>query len=103
MACFPEELEDNPADQSARSHSAVSEDVKTDSPTVTASVAEEFSPLYGSQESVTREKKRPLSEGESDEGSTVEGTYSAAKGSPTASDSTVMQKLKKLRSQSSER
>ena len=105
-----EEFEDKTADHSTRSRSSVSEDIKTASPSAPAgaSVAEEL-PSYqspgetGHGVSGAAERKRKLSEGDSDEGSAKEGTLSASKGSPTASDSTVMQKLKKLKNQSSER
>ena len=63
----------------------------------------ETRPSNGHGGSGAAERKRRLSEGDSDEGSAKEGTLSASKGSPTASDSTVMQKLKKLKNQSSER
>lgn len=107
-----------PADHSTHSRSSVSEDIKTASPSASAntSVAEdlpsyqspgasrtESRPANGSAGSGAGERKRRLSEGDSDEGSAKEGTLSASKGSPTASDSTVMQKLKKLKNQSSER
>lgn len=114
-----EEFYEKPADHSTRSRSSVSEDIKTASPSASAnaSVAEDL-PSYQSPGAASRtesrpsngaagsgadERKRRLSEGDSDEGSAKEGTLSASKGSPTASDSTVMQKLKKLKSQSSER
>lgn len=113
-----EELEEKPADHSTRSRSSVLEDITTASPSASAnaSVAEELPsyqspgasrtetrPSNGHGGSGTAERKRLLSEGDSDEGSAKEGTLSASKGSPTASDSTVMQKLKKLKNQSSER
>ena len=109
-----EEFEEKPADHSTRSRSSVSEDIKTASPSASAgaSVAEELPSYQSPGESRTEtghggsgatDRKRRLSEGDSDEGSAKEGTVSASKGSPTASDSTVMQKLKKLKSQSSER
>ncbi|RMX60147.1 hypothetical protein pdam_00010105 [Pocillopora damicornis] len=111
-----EELDEKPADHSTGSRSSVSEDIKTASlsASAAASIAEEI-PTHqspgasraesrpSSAESGTSERKRRLSEGDSDEGSAKEGTVSATKGSPTASDSTVMQKLKKLKHQSSER
>ena len=113
-----EEFEDKPADHST-DHS-VSEDVKTASPSApqTASVAEDL-PSYqspGVSRSESRpsntpgggsgsgERKRALSDGDSDEGSVRDGgAPSAVKGSPTASDSSVMQKLKKLKNQSGEK
>ena len=112
-----EEFEDKPADHST-DHS-VSEDIKTVSPSApqTASVAEDL-PSYqspGVSRSESRpsntpgggsgsgERKRALSDGDSDEGSAKDGAPSAAKGSPTASDSSVMQKLKKLKNQSGEK
>ena len=114
-----EEFEDKPADHSTRSRSSVSEDIKTASPSASqsASVAEDLpgyqSPLASRSESRpsggardesrSAERKRTLSEGDSDEGSARDGTPSAAKGTPTASDSTVMQKLKKLKNQSGEK
>ena len=111
-----EEFEGKPADHSTRSRSSVSEDIKTASPSVSAnaSVAEELPSYHSPGASRTEnhpsnggsgaaERKRRLSEVDSDEGSAKEGTLSASKGSPTASDSTVMQKLKKLKNQSSER
>lgn len=111
-----EELDEKPADHSTGSRSPISEDIKTASlsASAAASIAEEI-PTHqspgasraesrpSSAESGTSERKRRLSEGDSDEGSAKEGTVSATKGSPTASDSTVMQKLKKLKHQSSER
>lgn len=114
-----EEFEDKPADHSTRSRSSVSEDVKTASPSAsqTASVDEEL-PSYqspGASRSETHpsigshggpgsgERKRALSEGDSDDGSARNGIPSATKESPTASDSTVMQKLKKLKNQSGEK
>ena len=110
-----EELEDKPpGDQST--DQSVSEDIKTASPSASqnASVVDELpsyqSPGLSRSDSrafsgsrVESERKRPLSEGESDDGSAKDGTNSATKGSPTASDSTVMQKLKKLKSQSGEK
>lgn len=112
-----EEFEDKPADHSTRSHA--SEEIKTASPSAahTTSIAEDLpsyqSPVVSRSESHpsndsrsgpgSGERKRALSEGDSDEGSARDGTPSAAKGSPTASDSTVMQKLKKLKSQSGEK
>ena len=98
----------------------MSEDIKTVSPSAShsASIAEELPgyqspgasrsesrPTYESTrgDAAAGEKKRPLSEGDSDEGSTRDGPHSAAKDSPTASDSTIMQKLKKLKSQSGEK
>ena len=113
-----EDFEEQAADNSTRSRSSVSEDIKIASPSASAgaSVAEELARYQspGASRSETRastghggsggaERKRRLSEGDSDEGSAKEGTLSASKGSPTASDSTVMQKLKKLKNQSSER
>ena len=98
----------------------MSEDVKTVSPSAShsVSIAEELPsyqspgasrsesrPTYESArgDSASGERKRPLSEGDSDEGSARDGPHSAAKDSPTASDSTIMQKLKKLKSQSGEK
>ena len=98
----------------------MSEDVKTVSPSAShsASIAEELPsyqspgasrsesrPTYESArgDSASGERERPLSEGDSDEGSARDGPHSAAKDSPTASDSTIMQKLKKLKSQSGEK
>lgn len=113
-----EEFEEKLADHSTRSRSSVSEDIKTASPSASAnaSIAEDLASYQspGASRTETRasnghggsgsaERKRVLSEGDSDEGSAKEGTLSASKGSPTASDSTVMQKLKKLKNQSSER
>lgn len=98
----------------------MSEDVKTVSPSAShsASIVEELPsyqspgasrsesrPTYESArgDSASGERKRPLSEGDSDEGSARDGPHSAVKDSPTASDSTIMQKLKKLKSQSGEK
>lgn len=110
-----EEFEDKAADHST-DHS-VSEDIKNASPSAskTASVTEELPSFQSPSRSeshpynVSRvgsgsgEQKRALSEGESDEGSVRDGASFATKGSPTASDSTVMQKLKKLKNQSGEK
>ena len=97
----------------------MSEEIKTASPSAahTTNIAEDLpsyqSPVASRSESRpsndsrsgpgSGERKRALSEGDSDEGSVRDGTPSAAKGSPTASDSTVMQKLKKLKNQSGEK
>ncbi|XP_015774007.1 PREDICTED: centrosome-associated protein 350-like [Acropora digitifera] len=110
-----EEFEDKPAGDQSTDQS-ISEEVKTASPSTapSASVVDELpsyqSPGAGRSESHATsgdrggsERKRSLSEGESDDGSAKDANSSAAKGSPTASDSTVMQKLKKLKHQSGEK
>ena len=110
-----EEYEDKATGDQSTDHS-ISEDIKLASPSASQSpsVVDDL-PSYqspGVSRSESRasngsrggtEKKRPLSEGDSDDGSVKDWTNSAAKGSPTASDSTVMQKLKKLKNQSGEK
>ena len=110
---IPEEL-DRSADQPSQRRSQITEDIKSPSPSHDASVTEELSvlqsptasgtqsfPTYGDSpdgaDVSEREGKRAQSEDESDE------RVAPVKESPSASDSTVMKKLKKLRRHSSER
>ncbi|XP_031558415.1 centrosome-associated protein 350-like isoform X2 [Actinia tenebrosa] len=69
------------------------------------SAADSSFPAYDDQEpSISeRPRKRLFSEGESDDGVASGSVAAKSKGSPTSSDSFVMQQLKKLKSQSSER
>ncbi|KAK3727166.1 hypothetical protein QZH41_015183, partial [Actinostola sp. cb2023] len=91
-------MNDRPQDESKTT--TVPEEISA----IDSTTADTSFPTYDHESTISeRVRKRSLSEGESDDGAPSGSAASKSKGSPTTSDSIVMQQLKKLKSQSSER